>query len=174
MTNHSTGTSLNLHIRAATLNDVPTIHAIYSHNVLTGTASWEYDPPSLDEMRARMCAILEKGYPYFVAESEGRIAGYTYASSYRPRIGYRFTVEDSVYVLDDFHGRGVGRALLNTLIGACSAKGYKQMVAVIGDSANVASIKLHRAVGFTHAATMPNIGYKFERWLDSVLMQRAL
>jgi len=161
-------------IRPVESTDLPTIHAIYCHSVLTGTASWELTPPDEAEMRRRMEAILAQGYPYFVAEAEHRVVGYTYASSYRPRPGYRFTVENSVYVDTAIQRRGVGRLLLGHLIEACAAQGFYQMVAVIGDSQNTASVGLHRALGFAQVGLLSNIGYKFDRWLDSVLMQREL
>jgi phosphinothricin acetyltransferase len=154
--------------------DLPAVHAIYTHNVQHGTASWELSPPDTSEMLRRMQAVLDQGYPYFVAELDGRVVGYSYASSYRPRPGYRFTVENSVYVDMSLQRRGIGRLLLSTLIAACEAQGFRQMIAVIGDSQNTGSIALHRALGFVHIGTMPNIGFKFGRWLDSVLMQRRL
>jgi phosphinothricin acetyltransferase len=161
-------------VRPAQLDDLPAIHAIYCYNVVQGTASWEVDPPDEAEMRRRMQAVLEQGYPYFVTELAGQVAGYTYASSYRPRPGYRYTVENSVYVAAGCQRRGIGRLLLAQLIAACAAQGFRQMVAVIGDSQNVASINLHRALGFQHVGLLPNIGFKFGRWLDCVLMQRSL
>lgn len=161
-------------IRPVTLADLPTIHAIYSYNVLHGTASWELAPPDEAEMQRRMQTVLDHGYPYFVAEVDGQVVGYTYASSYRPRVGYRYTVENSIYVANGVQGRGVGRQLLSTLITACAAQGFRQMVAVIGDSQNLASIRLHESLGFIHVGLLPNIGFKFGRWLDSVLMQRQL
>jgi L-amino acid N-acyltransferase YncA len=161
-------------IRAATFADVAGIHAIYSTNVLHGTASWELTPPTLAEMQGRMAAILGAGYPYFVAEHEGQLVGYTYASAHRPRLGYRYTVENSVYTADHMHRRGIGRLLLERLIHACAAQGFRQMIAVIGDSQNIASIRLHQVLGFTQVGLLPNIGFKFDRWLDSVLMQRPL
>ena len=161
-------------LRGAALDDVAAIHAIYSDQVLTGTASWEYDPPTLIEMTTRVSGILAAGFPYFVAEQMGAVVAYAYASSWRSRIGYRFTVEDSIYVREEHRGQGIGRVLLNHLLQACATAGYKHVIAVIGDSANVGSIKLHRACGFEHAATFKNVGYKFDRWLDSVQMQRVL
>jgi phosphinothricin acetyltransferase len=125
-------------------------------------------------MQERMEAVVGQGYPYLVVELDGRVVGYTYASSYRPRLGYRFTVENSVYVDADYQGRGLGRQLLTGLIQACSQRPYRQMVAVIGDSQNQASVALHRSMGFVQVGLLPNIGYKFGRWLDSVLMQRSL
>ncbi|HWQ11687.1 MAG TPA: GNAT family N-acetyltransferase [Roseiflexaceae bacterium] len=161
-------------LRPATLEDIPAILAIYAREVLHGTASWELEPPDESEMGRRMAAVLAGGYPYLAAEVEGALAGYAYASAYRPRAGYRFVVEDSIYVAPAFRGRGVARALLAALIGACERRGFRQMVAVIGDSRNEASIALHRALGFRHVGTLAAIGFKHGRWLDSVLMQRAL
>lgn len=164
----------DLKIRAAAPDDIPAITAIYADNVRHGTASWEYEAPGENEMRARMNALLEKGYPYLVAELVDEIAGYTYASAYRPRPGYRFTVENSVYVAPATQRRGVARRLMTELIAQCEQRGFRQMIAVIGDSGNVASIALHQSLGFTHVATLSQIGFKFDRWLDSVLMQREL
>ena len=162
-------------IRAATPTDAPRIAAIYGYEVLTGTATWEYDPPDVPEITRRMAAILAGGYPYLVAEDDpGLVLGYAYASSYRARIGYRYTVENSVYVDRAAHGQGIGKALMLELIARCEALGFRQMVAVIGDSENHASIALHTSVGFRHMGTLPALGYKFERWLDFVAMQRAL
>ena len=161
-------------IRRVQPDDLPAIHALYSHNVTHGTASWELKPPDEAEMRRRMQSVLDGGYPYFVAEIEGALVGYSYASSYRPRPGYRFTVENSIYVDARYQRLGIARKLLTTLIDACAQQGYRQMIAIIGDSENKASIELHRAVGFFPIGTMPGIGFKFGRWLDSVLMQKTL
>ena len=165
---------MSLEIREATLDDAPAIHAIYREAVLHGTASWELTPPELEEIRRRMAAIFEKDFPYFVATIEGQVVGYTYASSYRTRPGYRFTVENSIYVDSDYQRRGIARRLTQLLIDTCAAQGFRQMIAVIGDSNNTPSIELHRRLGFTHAALLKNIGFKFGRWLDSVQMQLAL
>jgi phosphinothricin acetyltransferase len=161
-------------IRSVRLEDVVAIHAIYGYNVLHGTASWELTPPDEAEMRRRIQNVLDQGYPYFVAELDGSVVGYTYASTYRPRLGYRYTIENSVYVKPGLQGQGLGRLLLRTLIEACETQGFRQMIAVIGDSHNIASIRLHESLGFTHAGLLPNIGFKFGRWLDSVIMQRQL
>ena len=165
---------MNLLIRPSRDEDVPAIAAIYDNSVNTETASWEYDPPGAEEMARRRADVLAKGFPYLVAEFDGELAGYSYASPYRARIGYRFVVEDSVYVLHEMKGRGIGKALLLALIAECERLGYRQMIAVIGDSENTGSIKLHAACGFEHIALFKGIGYKFERWLDSVQMQRVL
>ena len=161
-------------IRPATLADVPAITRIYAQSVSTGTASFELEPPDEAEMARRMQALFDGGYPYIVAEIGGAIAGYAYAGSYRPRPAYRFSVEDSIYVDPSAQRRGAGRLLLERLIEECERRGFRQMVAVIGDSAQTPSIKLHRALGFRMVGTVENVGYKFGRWLDSVNMQRAL
>lgn len=163
-----------MRIRPATLADIPAITPIYREQVLHGTSSWEYDPPNDAEMTRRMLAVLDKGFPYLAAEDDSGLLGFSLASSFRGRIGYRFVVEDSIYVRADQRGRGLGKALLNALIAQCAAQGYRQMIAVIGDSANTNSINLHRACGFETVGVFKNIGYKFDRWLDSVQMQRAL
>lgn len=165
---------MSLVVRPSTDADVETLAGFYIVSVRTETASWEYDPPSVEEFARRRASILAQGFPYLVAELDGRVAGYTHASSYRTRTGYRFTVEDSVYVDPAMKGHGVGKALLNALIVECETRGYRQMVAVIGDSANVASIRLHESCGFEIAGVFRNIGFKFDRWLNSVQMQRSL
>jgi phosphinothricin acetyltransferase len=161
-------------LRPATHTDIAAITAIYRPAVLTGTASFELEPPGEDEMLRRFRAIADAGYPYFVAELDGRIAGYAYASAYRARPGYRFSVENSVYVAPDAQGKGIGRALLDRLIATCRDDGFRLMVAVIGDSANFASISLHRRAGFRYCGTIHSVGYKFGRWLDSVIMELRL
>jgi L-amino acid N-acyltransferase YncA len=161
-------------IRAATPADIPAITAIYDHAVRHGTASFELEPPDAAEMARRLATLLGAGYPYLVAEADGTIAGYAYAGPYRPRPAYRWSVEDSVYVAPQMHRRGIGAALLDRLIVAAEQHGYRQMVAVIGDSAQTPSIALHRAAGFRPIGTIENVGFKFVRWLDTVLMQRAL
>ena len=163
-----------MHIRPATPADIPAITRIYAHAVAHGTASFELAPPDETEMRRRMQAILDGKFPYIVAEIDGAVAGYAYASLYRTRPAYRFTVEDSVYVAPAIHRRGIGKALLLSLIEACTALGFRQMIAVIGDSDQAASIGVHRACGFTDAGSLRNIGWKFGRWLDTPLMQLAL
>jgi phosphinothricin acetyltransferase len=161
-------------IRPASLADVPAITRIYAQSVSTGTASFELEPPDEAEMARRMQALFDSGYPYLVAETGGAIAGYAYAGSYRPRPAYRFSVEDSIYVDPKAQRRGIGRLLLAHLIEECERRGFRQMIAVIGDSAQTPSIELHRALGFRMIGTVENVGYKFGRWLDSVNMQRAL
>jgi len=161
-------------VRAASEADIPAIAEIYAAEVRDFVNTYEYDVPDGAEMLRRMEDIVEAGYPYLVAEIDGRVAGYAYASSFRARSGYRFTVENSVYVASGFQGRGGGSALLGRLIEECAARGYRQMVAVIGEAANTASIRLHERFGFRHVGTFPGIGLKHGRWLDTVFMQRAL
>lgn len=164
----------DISIRDAADGDMPSVHAIYAHHVLHGLASFEEVPPPVDELRSRRANVLALGLPYLVAVSEGEIAGYAYAGTYRTRSAYRYTVEDSVYLAPDAGRRGIGTALLRALIDRCEAGPWRQMLAVIGDSANHASIRLHQRLGFTVVGTLPSVGYKFGRWVDSVLMQRAL
>lgn len=162
-------------LRPAVRADVGQIAAIYAEQVENGTASFEYAPPSAAEMQRRYDAVIAAGFPYFVAENgAGAIVGYSFASTYRARPGYRYTVEDSVYVAPAAGGRGTGQRLLSRLIEACTQRGDRLMVAVIGDVGNVASIALHRAQGFVEVGRMPGVGWKFGRWIESMLMQRAL
>jgi L-amino acid N-acyltransferase YncA len=161
-------------VRPCTREDLAEVREIYALEVRQGTASFELEPPGLAEMTARFAAIETAGLPYLVAELEGRVAGYAYASPYRARPAYRHTVEDSVYVARFARRRGVGRALLDALIARATARGMRQMVAIIGDSAHVASIELHARAGFRLVGTLENVGWKFDRWLDTVIMQRAL
>lgn len=163
-----------MQVRNATAADIPAIAAIYGAAVSSGTASFELEPPDAAEMRRRFETITSAGFPYLVAELDGRVLGYAYVSQYRPRPAYRYSVENSIYVAPDAHRSGVGRRLLDALIDAATAKGYRQMIAVIGDSRQAASIGLHRNAGFTFVGTIHSVGYKHGRWLDSVLMQRAL
>jgi len=161
-------------IRPATLADIPAITAIYGHSVATETASFEFDPPSEAEMARRMAAFVEAGFPYLVCEADARVLGYAYASNWRPRIGYNHTVEDSLYIAPEAQRQGIGRALLRALITETEALGFRQMIAVIGDSRHVASIGLHEQEGFAIVGRLPSLGHKFGLWLDSVLMQRPL
>ncbi len=164
-----------LRIRPAEARDLSVITAIYADAVLNGTATFEIDPPDLDEMKRRLAALEAGGFPYLVAEQDGAVAGYAYAGTYRTRPAYRFTVEDSIYVAPGAQRRGIGRALIDRLIVEAEARGYRQMIAVIGDSAaQTPSIALHRAAGFQLIGTHEAVGFKFGRWLDSVLMQRPL
>lgn len=159
-------------IRAATPADIDAITAIYGHAVAQGTASYELEPPSREEMAGRHEALVSRGYPYLVAEEDGRILGYAYAGPFRPRRAYRFVVEDSVYIDPAAQGRGIGRKLLDALIAECTRLGFRQMLAVIGDGTNHhASVRLHEAAGFRHAGNLVGSGYKFGRWLDTVFMQ---
>ena len=164
-------------IRAAADAGLPAIAELYAHHVFTGTASFEVAAPTVDEMRRRHRDVLSHGLPYFVASLQGAdadLAGYAYATAYRSRVAYRHTVEDSVYVDPGCVRRGAGRALLAAVIAACETLGYRQMVAVIGGSDNAASISLHEALGFRHAGLLAAVGRKFDHWIDTVLMQRAL
>ena len=161
-------------IRPAELRDLAAITRIYDHAVRHGTASFEIEPPDAREMAQRYEALRAGGYPYLVAELDGEITGYAYAGPYRARPAYRWSVEDSIYIAPASQRRGIGRALLERLIAEAEVGGFRQMIAVIGDSANAASIELHRAAGFRLVGTFDNIGFKFGRWLDSVLMQRPL
>jgi phosphinothricin acetyltransferase len=161
-------------IRPARPADVPRIVEIYRPQVLSGLATFETTPPDAGEMARRLADIVSRGMPYLVAEADGVVAGYAYANVYRTRPAYRYTVEDSVYLDDAYLRRGIGRCLLDALIDDCAARGFRQMVAVIGDSANDASIALHRACGFGWVGILSASGWKLGRWVDSVLMQRAL
>jgi phosphinothricin acetyltransferase len=164
-----------IRIRAATLADLPAITAIYGHAVLNGTASYEYDAPSLDEMSRRYDAIIAGSFPYLVAYSADKILGYAYASHFRTRPAYRFMVEDSIYIAPDAQGLGIGTLLLAELLARCEAVGFRQMIAVIGDAAtNLASARLHALMGFTECGRIKGSGFKFNRWCDTLLMQRAL
>ena len=154
--------------------DLPAIHAIYSHHVLKGLASFEEEPPSPEELRRRFDDVTGRGLPYLVADFGGSVSGYGYCGLYRTRSAYRYALEDSVYVRPDAQGRGVGGALLAQLIARCEALGYRQLIAVIGDSAHAASIGLHASQGFVRVGTLRSVGFKFGRWVDSVIMQRPL
>jgi len=165
---------MSLLVRPSTEADIPALTAIYAHAVIHGTASFELEPPSEADMAQRRTALLAGRYPYLVAEAGGSVAGYAYAGPYRTRLAYRATVEDSVYVAPTRQGIGVGQALLKTLIQACETEGFRQMIAVIGDSASIGSRKLHAAHGFRLVGILEAAGYKHGRWLDSVLMQRTL
>jgi phosphinothricin acetyltransferase len=164
----------SVEIRPATAADLPFITGIYEHAVRYGTATFELIPPDLAEMTRRFDALIDGGFPYFAASLDGRVVGYAYAGAYRPRPAYRFTVENSVYLQPAIHRRGIGLQLLQRLIAECEARGYRQMIAVIGDSANAGSIGVHAKCGFRMIGTHPNVGFKFGRWLDTVMMQRAL
>ena len=161
-------------IRPVEFSDVAAITRIYADAVLHGTATFEIDPPGEAEMARRMQALSAKGYPYLVAETDGAVAGYAYAGPYRDRPAYHWCVEDSIYIDPQFHRRGIGRALLGRLIAAAEASGFRQMLGVVGDSANTASIGIHAALGFRPIGTFQAVGFKHGRWLDTVLMQRTL
>ena len=160
-------------LRKAALADIHAIQGIYSESVFNGVATYELVPPSLQEMTGRFETICSNGYPYIVAEVDGGLAGFAYASAFRIRAAYRFMVEDSIYLLPDFRGKGIGRMLLERLVQDCTALGFRQMIAVIG-GANPASIAVHRAAGFQSTGSMAGSGYKFGRWLDTQFMQLAL
>jgi L-amino acid N-acyltransferase YncA len=161
-------------IRPATEADLPAITAIYRQAVLEGTATFELIPPDLGEMTRRFATLTSGGFPHLAAALEGEVIGYAYAGPYRPRPAYRFTVENSVYLAPASHRRGIGTALLRRLIAESEARGCRQMIAVIGDSANAGSIGVHSRCGFRMIGTHPDVGFKFGRWLDTVMMQRAL
>lgn len=161
-------------LRACRKDDLEQVQAIYATEVREGTASFEIDTPDVPEMRARFEAIAARGLPYLVAEIEGHIAGYAYAALYRPRPGYRYTVEDSVYIARWAQRQGLGRALLDAVIQQATDAGMRQMIAIIGDSAHAASIRLHEGAGFRTVGTLTDVGLKFGRWLDTVMMQRPL
>ncbi len=160
-------------IREIEPRDIPGVAAIYGHHVLVGFGSFEETPPSVEDIAGRIAAVQALGLPYLVAD-DGEVIGFAYASSFRPRPGYRFTAEDSVYVGKDAMGRGVGRALLQAVIDRCAALGLRQLMAIIGDSDNAASIGLHQALGFSRIGVARNVGFKHGRWVDLVWMQRAL
>ena len=166
-------------IRPSRDDDVAAITAIYGHHVLHGVASFEEVPPAPEEMGRRRQAIVERGLPYLVAEradgaGRGRVVGYCYAGPFRPRVGYRFTLEDSVYVDASEIGRGIGGALLERVVALSTELGYRQLVAVIGGRETVGSIRLHERLGFAQIGILPAVGFKFGRWIDIVMMQRAL
>ncbi|SAK65304.1 phosphinothricin N-acetyltransferase [Caballeronia fortuita] len=166
--------SASAHVRDAAPGDFDAIARIYSHYVENALATFEETAPSADDLLARHATIKAAGLPYLVAEFDGRIAGYAYASAYRPRSAYRHTIEDSVYVADGNGGRGIGRALLTALIERCERGPWRQMIAVIGNSGNAGSIALHARLGFEHVGVLRDVGFKHGRWVDTVLMQRAL
>ena len=161
-------------LRPCEEGDIAAIARIYAEEVRHGRASFELEPPSSEEMTRRWRAILAGGHPYLVAAAGQDVIGYAYASAYRPRPAYMSTVEDSVYVHADWRGRGVAHALLVRLISESEARGFRQMIAVIGDSENISSIRLHEKLGFAHAGVLRSVGWKHGTWLDTVLMQRAL
>ncbi|MBS3647963.1 N-acetyltransferase [Pseudaminobacter sp. 19-2017] len=165
----------NVVVRPVVLTDLGRITEIYADAVLSGTASYELEPPSLAEMTGRFTVLKPGGFPYLVAEAEGTVAGYAYAGPFRPRPAYRFIVEDSIYVAPEAQGRGIGRVLMERLIEDVRLGGYRQIVAVIGDgSPESASVRLHERLGFRHSGVLEGSGYKHGRWLDTVFMQLPL
>ncbi|TXC65855.1 N-acetyltransferase [Piscinibacter aquaticus] len=167
-------TTAPLTIRPSTADDLPAITAIYAWNVDHGTGTFELEAPDLAEMTRRRDDVLGKGLPWLVAERGGQVLGYAYANHFRPRRAYRFCLEDSIYLAETARGQGIGRLLLAELVARCEAAGARQMLAVIGDSANAGSIGVHRALGFEHTGPLRSAGWKFGRWLDVVLMQKSL
>ncbi len=163
-----------LTLRPSTDADLPAIQAIYAQAVLEGTGTFETEVPAVEEMGRRRAEVLSRQLPWLVAERDGQILGYAYANYFRPRLAYRFCVEDSIYLAPAAQGQGVGRLLLAELIARCEAAGARQMLAVIGDAANAGSIGVHTALGFEHTGVLKSAGWKFGRWLDVVLMQRTL
>jgi len=163
-----------LTLRPSTDADLPAIQAIYAQAVLQGTGTFETEVPAVDEMGRRRAEVLSRNLPWLVAERDGEILGYAYANYFRPRLAYRFCVEDSIYLAPAAQGQGVGRLLLAELMARCEAAGARQMLAVIGDAANAGSVGVHTAMGFAHTGVLKSAGWKFGRWLDVVLMQRTL
>ena len=161
-------------IRPATPADIAAITGIYADAVVNGTASFEIEPPDEAEMTRRQAALLNNGYPYLTAEIEGVVAGYAYAGPYRSRPAYKWSVEDSIYVAPQMHRKGIGGLLLARLVAESEQRGYRQMIAVIGDTAQIGSIAVHERAGFNYVGTLRSVGFKHGKWLDTVLMQRAL
>jgi len=163
-----------LSIRSCAEGDIEAIQAIYAHYVETNLATFELEPPTAAQMRERRDGIVRGGYPYLVAERDAEVVGYAYGSAWRARPAYRHTVEDSIYVAPGMRQSGVGSALLRELIRECEQRGFRQMVAVVGNSANTGSLRVHEAQGFARVGTLACVGYKFGEWVDTVLMQRVL
>ncbi len=163
-----------MEVRAAAQGDLAAIHAIYAHHVLRGLATFEEVPPDVEEMRRRHQEVSACGLPYLVAVERGEVLGYGYCAPYRARSAYRYALEDSIYIKDGHLGKGIGTLLLTELLRICAGLGYRQVIAVIGDSANAGSVGLHARLGFLRVGTLRSTGYKFGRWVDSVLMQRPL
>ena len=161
-------------IRQSSLQDVPSIARIYAHHVAHGTGSFETEAPDVAEMTRRRDEVLARQLPYLVAEHDGQVVGFAYANWFKPRPAYRFSAEDSIYVDDSMRGQGVGKLLLQALIAQCEAAGARKLIAVIGDSANQGSVGVHQAAGFRHVGTMESVGWKFDRWLDVVMMEKTL
>jgi phosphinothricin acetyltransferase len=163
-----------MHIRSATAEDIPQIQGIYAHHVLTGTGTFEETPPSIEDMHLRHQGGIERGGAWIVATDATELLGYAYYAQIRDRSAYRFCAEDSIYVREDVRGQGVGKALVSELLSLAEAAGFRQMIAVIGDSENVGSIGVHSSLGFRRVGVLHAVGWKFGRWLDAVYMQRAL
>jgi phosphinothricin acetyltransferase len=161
-------------VRASLESDLAAITSIYAEHVRSGTATFEVDPPDAEEMGRRRSDVVGRGLPYLVAESGGTVVGFAYAAPYRPRAAYRYSLEDSIYLRADAQGRGLGKRLLAELLRLCEQGEWRQMIAVVGDSGNQASIRLHRALGFVDVGTQRAVGFKLGRWLDIVVLQRAL
>lgn len=161
-------------IRPSQLEDIPAITAIYAHHVLHGTGTFEVDPPTQDDMTSRRADVLAKRLPYLVATEGDKLLGFAYCNWFKPRPAYRFSAEDSIYMAPDAQSRGLGRALLAELMAQAELAGVRKLIAVIGDSANVGSVGVHRSVGFSHVGTLKSCGWKFDRWLDVVMMDKSL
>lgn len=161
-------------IRPSRDEDIPAITAIYQHHVLTGTGTFEIDPPTESDMLTRRADVLAKGLPYLVVEEDGQVLGFAYCNWFKPRPAYRFSAEDSIYMAADAHHKGLGKALLAELCAQAERAGVRKFLAVIGDSGNAGSIGVHRSVGFTHVGIIQSCGWKFERWLDVVMMEKTL
>lgn len=161
-------------IRPSRDQDIPAITAIYAHHVLNGTGTFETVPPTAEDMSARRADVLGKELPYLVAEEDGRILGFAYCNWFKPRPAYRYSAEDSIYMADGERGRGAGKQLLTALAQEAQAAGVRKLIAVIGDSANVGSVRVHEAVGFTPVGVLKSCGWKFGKWLDVVLMEKPL
>jgi len=161
-------------IRPSYQEDIPSITAIYAHHVLHGTGTFEVTPPTTEDMRARREDVLSKGLPYLVAVDGDKVLGFAYCNWFKPRPAYRFSAEDSIYLAPEANGQGLGRLLLTELMAQAEKAGVRKLIAVIGDSANAASIGVHRCVGFEHVGTLKSCGWKFDRWLDVVMMDKAL
>lgn len=161
-------------IRPSLFEDIPSITAIYAHHVLTGTGTFETDPPSENDMTQRRADVLAKGLPYLVAADGDKILGFAYCNWFKPRPAYRYSAEDSIYLAPEAHGKGLGRALLEELMAQAENCGVRKLIAVIGDSANAGSIGVHQSAGFAHVGLLKSCGWKFNRWLDVVLMDKTL
>lgn len=161
-------------IRPSRDEDITSITTIYRHHVLTGTGTFEIEPPSEADMGNRRADVLSKGLPYLVLEDEGRVIGFAYCNWFKPRPAYRFSAEDSIYMAPDAHRKGMGRALLAELCAQAERAGVRKLLAVIGDSSNAGSIGVHNALGFNHVGVLKSCGWKFERWLDVVMMDKPL